>query len=270
MEKKFEYQGRQIVYTFTGSGRRVILLHGFGEDSRVWQELARSLEVDHRLIIPDLPGSGKSEMISDMSVEGMADAIKALLENESAGKEEAVDMIGHSMGGYIALAFLEKYPSLLNSLGLFHSTAYADTEEKKTARRKSIAFIKEKGAFEFLKTAIPNLFSPRSRQKMAAEIDNFINQQQSFIGEALIAYYEAMIARPDRRSLLEKSKIPFLFLMGKYDTAVPFSDSLEQCHLPEIAYIHILRESAHMGMMEEAGLANRILKNFLSQVQSPR
>jgi pimeloyl-ACP methyl ester carboxylesterase len=270
METKFDYQGSRIAYKSLGTGRPVILLHGFGEDSRVWEQQVAILQEDHKLLIPDLPGSGSSELISDMSIEGMADMVKAVLDNEMEKEEGPVDMIGHSMGGYIALAFLEKYPSLLNSLGLFHSTAYADTEEKKAARRKSIAFIKDKGAFEFLKTAIPNLFSPLSRQNMATEIESFIDQQRSFTAEALVAYYEAMIGRPDRRSLLVNSKIPFLFVMGKYDTAVPFSDSLEQCHLPEIAYIHILRESAHMGMMEETNLANRILKNFLSQVQSPR
>jgi len=270
MEKNFQYKGNNIYYSCEGSGPTVVLLHGFGEDSRVWQNLAATLKNDHYLIIPDLPGSGRSEMTGDMSIEGMAEVTRAILENESVEGQGPVDCIAHSMGGYIALAFLEKYPSLLNSLGLFHSTSYADTEEKKIARRKSITFIKDKGAFEFLKTSIPNLFSTHARQKMTVEIEDFINQQRSFTGEALVAYYEAMIARPDRGSLLTNSKIPFLFLMGKYDTAVPFSDSLEQCHLPEIAYIHILRESAHMGMMEEAGLANRILKNFLFQVQSPR
>lgn len=133
---------------------------------------------------------------------------------------------------------------------------------KKQARLKSIEFIKQHGAFEFLKTSIPNLFSALSKQKMAGAINDFIDQQAGSEASSLIAYYEAMMNRPDRRSLLKNSRIPLLFLLGKYDVAVPFSDGLAQCHLPAISYIHILRRSGHMGMMEEAESANKALKTI--------
>ena len=109
------------------------------------------------LIVPDLPGAGKSDMIDDMSMEGMAEMLKAIIDKE---KISSFVLIGHSMGGYITLAFAEKYPQYLIKFGLFHSTAYADNEEKKAIRRKGIDFIKEHGAFEFLKNTTPNLFSP--------------------------------------------------------------------------------------------------------------
>jgi pimeloyl-ACP methyl ester carboxylesterase len=167
------------------------------------------------------------------------------------------------MGGYISLAFAEKYPQYLKGLGLFHSTAYADTEEKKSARQKGIQFIKEHGAFEFLQTANYNLFSQISKDKMPRLIDEFIGRLRNFRATALVSYYEAMIRRPDRSSILKNLQIPMLFVAGKYDTAIPLNDVLEQCHLPEISYFHTLAESGHMGTMEEAAKSNSILNDYI-------
>jgi pimeloyl-ACP methyl ester carboxylesterase len=260
MDNYLEHTGQRMYYHTEGSGNQVLLLHGFGEDGNVWAEQVNYLKKDFRVIVPDLPGSGRSGLIDDMSIEGLAEVVRALLE-----KEGPAHIIAHSMGGYIALAILEKFPHLLNSLCLFHSTAYADTEEKKLARRKSIEFIQTHGPYEFLKTSIPNLFSPLSKERMPDRINEFIAAQHNFTAKALVSYYEAMMARPDRTVLLRNSRLPFLFIMGKYDNAVPFSDSLQQCHLPEKSYIHILRSSGHMGMMEEEEKANRILYNFLME-----
>ena len=171
------------------------------------------------------------------------------------------------MGGYVALAFAEKYPHLLNSLGLFHSTSYADSEEKKAVRRKGIQFIEQHGAFEFLKTSTPNLFSQQTKDERPNLIDEQIKVLRNFSSIALVSYYEAMMNRPDRQNILRNLNVPVLFLIGEHDNAIPFSDSLQQCHLPEISYIHILRKSGHMGMLEEAGTSNRFLNDFLKSAK---
>jgi pimeloyl-ACP methyl ester carboxylesterase len=285
VEKKLDYQGHSIFYRVTGGGKPVLLIHGFGEDGNVWKNPPRtppreglsiaqsslfdnsSLLSKFKFVIPDLPGSGNSEMIDDMSMEGMAELIKDIIDTESpkippsGGRRGA--LIGHSMGGYITLAFAEKYPEYLVGLGLFHSSAYPDSEEKKTARRKGIQFINEHGAFEFLKTANYNLFSQLSKDKMPALIDEFINSLRNFNPQALVSYYEAMMKRPDRVSILRTLKIPMLFIAGKYDNAIPLNDMLQQCHLPEISYFHILAESGHMGMLEEDEKTNRFLNDYL-------
>lgn len=262
-EKYLNYQGHSIYYRMIGSGKPVVFIHGFGEDSNVWNNQIEFLKSKFQLIIPDLPGSGKSDMIKDMGIEGMAEAIKAILDKESI---TVCTVIGHSMGGYVTLAFAEKYSALLNAFGLFHSTSYADSEEKKAARRKGIEFIKQHGAFEFLKTTSPNLFSPISSEKMKNIIDSFINSLDHFTPEALVACYEAMIQRPNRSALLEESSVPVLFVIGQYDTAIPKDDLLKQSHLPSKAFIHILSGSGHMGMMEETGKSNAILENFLNSI----
>ena len=207
-------------------------------------------------------------MIDDMSIEGMAEVIKSIIDAESSlipssGGGRA--LIGHSMGGYITLAFAEKYPEYLNAFGLFHSTAYADNEEKKNTRMKGIEFIKQHGAFEFLKTVVPNLFSQESRELIKGKIDAFINSLNDFSPEALVSYYEAMVQRPDRCNVLKMSKVPVLFIFGEFDVAVPLKDGLELCHLPEKSYIHILHKSGHMGMLEETGECYRIMDKFLKE-----
>lgn len=267
MRKEIQYLGSRISYETRGSGPVAVLLHGFGEDSTVWKNQLDALK-DFTLVVPDLPGSGLSAMIADMSMEGLADVIKYIIDTEfstgpGSGSNNQVTMIGHSMGGYITLAFAEKYPNLLKSFGLFHSTAYADNQEKIGTRRKGIDFINRNGAYEFLKTAIPNLFSAFTRENYPHLISQLIEESHNFSGEALVSYYESMIRRPNRVEILKNSKVPVLFILGKHDVAVPLKDGLEQCYLPSLSYIEVLEKSGHMGMIEETETTNNILLKFL-------
>ncbi len=270
-EKFFSYQQAKIFYRITGSGQPVVLLHGFGEDGEIWQNQIPVLAKQYTLIIPDLPGSGKSEIITDMSIEGMAECVHTII---TAEKLNHPAVLGHSMGGYMVLALAEKYPQLIKAFGLLHSSAYADNEEKKAARRKSIEFIKANGAYEFFKTAIPGLFllgqdglTPVD-PKTAKQMNVLIEAGKNFTPKALIAYYTAMINRPDRTTVLKTFEKPILFLMGQHDKAVPFEQTLAQSHLPQQSHIHILRNSAHMGMWEEAGETTVALLQFLKNISS--
>lgn len=263
MTKELLYQNKKIYYRIIGNGNPVILIHGFGEDRNIWRNQIEYLKSHFQLIIPDLPGSGQSETIDDMSMEGMAEVIHAIIHQENI---ESCPVIGHSMGGYIVLSLVEKYWNHVSAFGLFHSTTYPDSEEKKVIRRKGIEFIRQHGAFEFLKTTTPNLFSPQTKEEQPKLITEFIAGLNNFSAKALVSYYQAMMARPDRRAVLQKATVPVLFIMGKYDNAVPLQDSLKQCHLPEKSYIHILRKSGHMGMLEEKERCNGILEKFLLEI----
>jgi pimeloyl-ACP methyl ester carboxylesterase len=276
MEEKFlDYQGKKIFYRVGGNGMTVVFIHGFGEDGTVWKNQIDFLQNNFRLIVPDLPGSGKSEMIDDMSMEGMSEVMRTIIDSEShkvppSGGFREVVVIGHSMGGYIVLAFAEKYPIYLNGFGLFQSTSYPDTEEKKAARLKGIEFIKSHGAFEFLKTSVPNLFSPRTKEENPRLVDEFLNSLHNFKGDALVSYYEAMIRRPDRREVLKQANVDVLLIAGEFDVAVPLNDCLQQATLPGKLYFHILRKSGHMGTLEEADNSNRLLQEFLIDLNPNR
>lgn len=263
-----QYQSSSIFYRCAGNGRPVVLVHGFGEDGEIWNRQVDFLKAHFKLIIPDLPGSGQSAMINSITIENMADTIKAILDKELPESNTPVIMIGHSMGGYITLAFAEKYPDSLKAFGLFSSSAFADSEEKKVARTKSIAFIQRFGAYEFLKTAIPALFLSGQKEPTPSaphnhDIQKLVEEGKKFTPEALTSYYQAMIARPDRIAVLKTFTGPVLFIIGTHDKAVPFEQSMQQCYLPQQSHVHILRNSAHMGMWEETDKANAALLLFL-------
>jgi len=264
MQKEITYKEIRVVYDDLGTGNPVVLVHGFGEDSRVWDIQAAALKTKCRLLIPDLPGSGRSlKGNQNWSMEELAEVIKAILEAEDIN--QAV-IIGHSMGGYATLAFVEKYPGNAIAFGLFHSSAYADNDEKKTARQKNVDFVRKHGSYEFLKQAIPNLFGELFKQKQPDFVNNFIDQYKEFDPEALIDYTQSMMKRPDRTNVLKTFKKPVLFIAGKNDNAVPFEQTMKQVHLPQLSYIHILEDAGHMGMIEEPQKSTAFLEEFIKAV----
>jgi pimeloyl-ACP methyl ester carboxylesterase len=263
MRKQFLYQHKKISYQVIGKGKPVLLIHGFGELASVWRNQVDPLSNTYQLIIPDIPGSAESEIIDDMTMEGLAEVMHAIIHEEQI---DSCPVIGHSMGGYIVLAFVEKYWNHVSGFGLFHATAYADTEEKKAARQKGIEFINKNGSFEFLKTTTPNLFSTESKQDKPQLIEEQLAGMDNFSAPALVSYYKSMMQRPDHTEQLRNSRVPVLFIMGETDPAAPLKDCLEQCHLPENSYIHVLRHSGHMGMLEQPVESNIALEKFLQEI----
>ena len=262
-QKTLTYQNAVIHYRVTGSGRPVLLLHGFGEDGTVWNQQAEFLKEHFCLIIPDIPGSGNSVFIPSANIETYAEIIKEIALVECGEPAGQLSLIGHSMGGYITLAFAEKYPEYLSSFGLVHSSSFADNNEKKLAREKAIDFINANGTRAFLKTSTPSLFTKSYAEKYPDRIDALINQGEKFSNDALVQYYRAMIARPDRQEVLKSFMKPVLFIIGEFDEAIPLQTSLQQCYIPAHSHVHILKQSAHMGMWEEPEKVNQILLSFL-------
>lgn len=251
-------------YQAEGKGTAVILIHGFPENSSVWAYQQAFLQEHYYVVAPDLPGSGRSPLTTPLSMESMADFVHAILLAE--GIDKAV-MIGHSMGGYTALAFAEKYPQLLLGLGLFHSTAAADSEEKKEARRKSINIMEQYGSEAFIRQAVPGMFSPDFRNRQPNRVNDLVALGMQCRKEALIAYYEAMIQRPDRKEVLRSIQAPVLFVIGKEDSAVPPDAVLPQVTLPRHSSIHIFDHTGHMGMWEVPDESNLVLQQFVDFCQ---
>ncbi len=287
MQKSFIYQASIISYRVEGKGVPVILLHGFGEDSHIWDQQISLLKEHCLLIIPDLPGSGKSSILSlepaspaggfdgqhhlmpnpkpqtpnHITIDDYANCIHVIL------KEELITscyMLGHSMGGYITLAFAEKYPSLLKGFGLIHSSAYADNEEKIKIRERAIDFIAQYGAHAFLKTAIPNLFGTTFKKEHYHKVDELINAAIVFTKETLQQYYRAMILRTDKTAVLQGNPLPILFVIGTEDAAVPMEDMLHQTSMPLHSHIHILKDIGHMSMWEAPEELNQFILSFIS------
>ncbi len=154
MYKSITYHHSTLSYQKSGMGKALVLLHGFGEDGHVWDQQKAILEQSMMVIIPDIPGTGKSERWNEEGIE-IADYAKAILAILDAEAISTCCLLGHSMGGYITLAFAELFPERLEAFGLIHSTAYADSNEKKANRLKAVELIEAYGLEHFC--AIPFL-----------------------------------------------------------------------------------------------------------------
>ncbi|HRN48638.1 MAG TPA: alpha/beta hydrolase, partial [Niabella sp.] len=188
MKKTVDFNGKKISYSVYGEGNPVILLHGFGEDDSVWKNQIPFLKQDFKVIVPQLPGTGESELLDEMSMETMAASVMQIADAEHL---EKFVVIGHSMGGYTTLAFAEKYMDRLKAFGLYHSTSIADSEEKIANRKKGIDFVKKHGALAFLKSITPNLFSEITRNNNPDLVMQTVDNIPNFSDESVIAYYEA-------------------------------------------------------------------------------
>ncbi|HEX3024599.1 MAG TPA: alpha/beta hydrolase [Chitinophagaceae bacterium] len=276
MQKKFLYQQKEIFYRVEGKGKPVVLIHGFPEDGNIFDQQINFLKEHCLLIVPDLPGSGRSELLvtgyklpvtgnqqpATVSIDDYAGCIKAMLEQENI---LSCIMLGHSMGGYITLAFAEKYPHSLSGFGFIHSTAFADNEEKKINRKKAIEFMETHGAFAFVKTMIPNLFSSHSKEALPQKIASLIEVSKFVNTKACQQYYAAMMNRPDRTHVLKGNPLPVLFIIGKEDVAAPLNDLMQQTGLPESVYIHVMNDVAHMSMLEAPDELNKFLLDYISK-----
>lgn len=264
MNSSLIIQNSNVFYTVTGNGLPVMLVHGFGEDSTVWKYQVEFFKDKCKLIIPDLPGSGKSGIgHGSWFMEDFADVLKEILDKENIS---SCIMIGHSMGGYITMAFEEKYPAYLKALGLFHSSCFADNEEKKQIRQRGIEFIQQRGAYAFLQQSIPNLFAEPFKKHRPGEVEALIEAAKAFSNESLIIYYRAMMQRPDRSGILKHCVKPVLLISGEEDKAVSLADSLKQASFAEQSLLKILPQVGHMGMWEATDMSNQTIEQFIELV----
>ena len=268
VQKEILLNGKKFSYKTIGEGPVVMLVHGFGETGSIWKEQAEYLSGHCMLIIPDLPGSGESELPvmdrKNLSIEDLAESIHSIITSENI---DECTLLGHSMGGYITLAFAEEYPDKLKAFGFIHSTAFADSEEKKQNRKKGVEMMDKYGSYAFLKTTTPNLFAEAFKKEHGDEVNKLMEEGRQFKKENLQQYYRAMMQRFDKTNVLKNSKVPVLFIMGTEDVAAPLNDVLKQVHQPEISYIHIVENTGHMSMLEMPGKLNELLKNFINETE---
>lgn len=259
--------GHKVGYFDEGKGPVVVLLHGFGEDATVWAAQIKLLQQNYRVIAPHFPGTAQSELTENLSIEDMAQAVQQLLLLPATGvfPEHKIILVGHSMGGYVTLAFAEKYPELLISWGLFHSTAVADSAEKKQVREKGIAFIEKNGAAAFIESTVGNLFSTKTKKENPQLIKDFLHSMNNFSDISLVSYYRAMINRPDRTMVLKNAATPVLLVLGKDDQAIPYDEALKLAYMANKTYFYTLQQSGHMGMLEEEEKTNGILQEFIRE-----
>lgn len=254
-----------IEYIEKGKGETVVLLHGFCERKEVWNNTINYLSEVAHVIAPDLPGFGdNAALISSITIDRMAEQLHDWLHEQRIAKGL---LVGHSLGGYVSLAFAEKYSEWMQGLGLFHSTALADTEERKQKRTQTISFIQKNGMEPFAAPFVRGLFYQPDHPHLKPEVDILIAMTAATPSSTAIEVTKAMRDRPDRTHILKKAVYPVLFIAGREDQAVPLSSLQEQFFLPHTTVnIQILPETNHMGMFEKKPESLAMLRSWVQQV----
>lgn len=254
------FQSYPIAYTSYGAGKNtVVLLHGFCEHQFMWADLIQDFQGEARILTIDLPGFGRSAFIPEAQIETYADAVKAVLDHEQIS---TCILAGHSMGGYVALAFAKRYPEMLSGLGLLHSHPFEDDEPKKVSRERALEFVKENGSKRYIKELFQGLFSDAFKNNHSDRYNEFISRCSEGCDTTVIQAIQAMRCRPDHTETLKHVKGPVLFIIGKSDTTIAYTRSLEMALLPERAQVEI-RNCGHMGIIEDPLMLSDVLKTFL-------
>ena len=262
MYKTMMFKGKQIHYQDEGQGGKVlVLLHGFLNSLEIWATYTYSYMRDMRVIAIDLPGHGRSETFGPVhTMDFMAEVVKAVLDN--AGVEQCV-MLGHSMGGYVTLAFAEKYAYMLRGFGLVHSQAMADTNEVVKHRLETIdlAKINRPG---FILEFVTSLFDESKRNTLHSEIKEVGDISIETPLESIEAAQRGMADRPDRLNVLQNADMPVLFIYGKNDPRIPVELAMAQATLPSYSEIMLLDKVGHLAFIEERDFVKLRIKNFVN------
>ncbi|MDF2959462.1 MAG: hypothetical protein K0S39_1197 [Paenibacillus sp.] len=263
MDTKYLDQNNvRIGYKEKGEGQAVVLLHGFCGSSSYWNKLLPLLPDNYRFIMPDLRGHGNSGApAGNYTMEVFADDLAELLKH--AGTERAV-VLGHSLGGYVTLAFAERYPHLLTAFGLIHSTAFPDSDSAKEGRKKGMDTIREKGLPVLIDGLIPKLFAPDHVKTMPEAVNEAVQIGVSTNPEGAIRTLEGMRTRPDRNEVLAEAKMPVLLVAGVHDQIIPVERTFSVSG-GQIAQRQI-ENAGHMSMVEAPEKLANVLMDFITTV----
>lgn len=256
----FIYKNTQISYTESGKGSALVFLHGFLENKNMWIPYENYFSNKYRVITIDLFGHGKSQNLGYIhTMEDQADMIYVLLSDLRIRK---ATFIGHSMGGYVALAFAELYPDHLRSLVLINASSRADSEDRKLNRDRAIQVVK-KNASVFVSMAINNLFSEESRLLFSEQIDVVRKQALETSLQGVVAALEGMKIRNDREVLLHFGPYPKLLITGKADTIATEDEILDETNEADVT-TYIL-DCGHMAPLEKQEEIIKLLQVFFKK-----
>ncbi|WP_080239303.1 alpha/beta fold hydrolase [Spirosoma rigui] len=236
----------------------IVLIHGHGVDASIWKDIYAGLVSDGPVLKPDF-----ARLTQYTTIEGYAGELYDRLQQEGVRN---VVLVGHSMGGYLALAFAERHPEMVRGLCLFHSTAFADDETKKIQRQQIINNLSLTGSRPFLETAITNMFAPDNRERMSTQKQALIDQYSSLPPDALQAGIRAIMSRPDRAAVVREAPFPVLLVAGRHDQLVPLEKNQELADTAPGVDLVVLDSSGHLGMIEQPEQALQALHTFIARL----
>ncbi|ABQ03728.1 alpha/beta fold hydrolase [Flavobacterium johnsoniae] len=257
--KTLLYKNTTISYSDSGTGNAIVLLHGFLENKKMWKDYVAFFSEKYRVITIDLLGHGESDPLGYVhEMEDNANVINEILEHL---KIEKAIILGHSMGGYVGLAFAELYPQKIQKLVLLNSTSKEDSAEKKLNRTRAIKAVKQ-NYINFVSLAIANLFSENNRTRLAEEIEKAKIEALKTPLQGIIASLEGMKIRKDREWLLEQNRFPVLLILGKKDPVLSYEESLSQAENTSVQLVSF--EDGHMSQIENKEELKPVLLQFFN------
>jgi pimeloyl-ACP methyl ester carboxylesterase len=255
----FSYKNTTISYSKTGKDNTIVLLHGYLENKTMWNFYVEDLAQNHQVVTLDLLGHGLSGCLGYIhTMEDQAHMVYALLQEL---KIQKAAFVGHSMGGYIALAMAELYPECISQLVLLNSTSYQDSPERKANRDRAIKAVKKDYA-TCVSMSIANLFSEDNRDKLIQEIEAVKLQALKTPLQGIIAAQEGMKIRKDREAILQQAQFPILLVLGKKDPVLNYDENKKQIEGTTVQLITF--PDGHMSHIENKEALKGILLDFFS------
>ena len=240
-----------------GTGPHLCFLHGFCEDSSIWDKLVDELKAKYTCLTIDIPGFGKSSSLRMPSIPEVAIQINALLQHENI---QICTLFGHSMGGYVAAEYLSQFPDQLSAVGFIHSTVRSDSDLKKANRLKTISFIETYGSAEFFKVFAPSLVASHNLPALKDELTRLVNSTSN---QSIVDGLIAMKNREDKVPFLKSFKKPILFLKGELDEHYPEQEIYNQASLTENVQLSVLSDTGHLSMFECPTQCHQEISTFL-------
>lgn len=260
MNRSIQFEGITVRYSIEGKGRPMVLLHGYLLTGEAWKPLTEVLSDTFRVISVDIPGHGGSGVAGDThTMEFIAEAARAVLND--AG-EEKVLLAGHSMGGYAALAFAEKYPGMLAGYVLFHSHPYADAPEGILKRKREIEVVMNGKKNIMYPANISMMFAEHNLKTMPAALTKMKKLASGNPAEGIVALLNGMIVRPRRTKVIEKGEVPLLWILGRGDRYFNPEAAMRGIKTPANAQVVILENSGHLGFIEETERSAEVISAF--------
>jgi pimeloyl-ACP methyl ester carboxylesterase len=260
----FLYRQRRICYTDSGEGAVVVLLHGYLESSEVWNGFYEKLASEFRVISVDLPGHGLSDIYDEVhSMEFMATVIKELLESLNIKKGF---ITGHSLGGYVALAFVELFPEYLSGYCLFHSHPLPDSPEAIEKRIREIVIVRAGKKHLMYPDNVERMFAPSNLEKYSEALRRSKEIASRLPGDGIIAVLSGMMQRPSRLGVMEEGKVPCLWILGSMDSYIPCDLIQSKVKLPQNATVVVLEDSGHLGFIEEEDNSVDVITKFVKKL----
>lgn len=264
MNKRISFKGIDVNYRDQGHGRCMVLLHGYLENGRVWDGFIQRFPEGFRIIVPDLPGHGSSGTWGRVhSMDDLASAVKAILDHENIRK---VFLAGHSMGGYVTMAFAELFPAYLSAYSLVHSTPFADTDEKRENRDREISLVLCGKKRQIVLVNVPKAFATDNLEPMSKQVSLLKAMAMASPDDGVIALLNGMKERPDRVAVLQDPGIPVLLIGGMKDNYIAAEVFEKLVALAPHASVLRLENSGHQGFMEEPERVFEAMLAFLDSL----